>query len=204
MSRPIYTGPLDDARRAFWRERRQGRAGGTLVRLSAPAGQLLWGHSAANTWVALGFALVVAAAGWWFGGRRFDPGLWPLWLLAAVFALVVLFNLAYRESFTLDTLARRWHYRRGWGGAIRHETDAFDGEYGLAGLCLKEFRRPMPNRDSVWVLRLEFADGVRFVDLGGIRFAAQFDAARTEAETVTKATGLPLTLQPLEEIPSAP
>lgn len=199
MRRPIFAGPLDDTLRALWRHGRQGRAGGTLVRLSAPAGQLVWGRPAADAWIALGMALAAAGLAWGLGGGRFDRAYWPLWLLAAVFALATSVKLFFQESFTLDTLARRWHYRRGWGGALRHETDAFDGTYGLAGLCLRQFRRPLPNNDSVWALRLEFADGVRHIDLGGIRFEIQFADARAEAETVAMATGLPLRILPLGE-----
>lgn len=189
-----FSGPLSEAKRQFWRMTRKNRSGGKLPVLDAPAGQLAWGAERGLMLAgSLGLALIFAALAWLLGGRRVDTSLWPLWAMVGAFLLGSIVNLLFVERFVLDTQARRWHYRRGWrGGRMREEGGPFAD---LAGWTLEEFRRPLPNRGTVWVLVLEFADGLRFADLGDPMCDAS--EAHAEARRVTTASGLPLTEKPL-------
>lgn len=186
----MFVGPLSVTKRQLWQDRRYGQRAGRLLPLDVPHGRLAWGHPPATNLFVLVMLAMFALGAWLLGGMRFDAGLWPLWAMAGVFALTLIANLLFDERLEIDTLARRWCYRRGWHGVrIREEGGGFED---LAGLTLKEFKRPLPNEGTVWVLALDFADGLRFCDLGNPMFAA--DEAHEEAQRVAGATGLPLNI----------
>ena len=189
-----FSGPLSETKRQFWGMARKNRSGGKLPVRDAPVGQLAWGAERGPMLAgSLGPALVFAALAWLLGGWRVDTRLWPLWAMAGAFLLGSIVNLLFVERFVLDTQARRWHYRRGWRGIrVREEGGPFAD---LSGWTLEEFRRPLPNCGTTWVLVLEFADGLRFADLGGPMYDTA--EAHTEARRVTIASGLPLREKPL-------
>jgi len=188
-----FVGPLSEAKRQLWQISRKGPRGGRLLPLDGPLGRLAWGHPPGTNLAVLILMALFAAGAWILGGRRFDASLWPLWAMAGVFALTLLANLLFDERLEIDAHARRWRYRRGWRGVrLREEGGGFDD---LAGLTLKEFARPLPNQGTVWVLTLEFADGLRYCDLGNPMFTA--DQARAEAQRVAAASGLRLTVEAL-------
>ena len=196
MTRRIFTGPLGQAGRELWRLSRASRTHKRLLRLDSSAGLLAWGHPWDTQIIVSLMALGFASASWFLGGRRFDAGLWPLWAMAGVFAAVGLANLAFHERFTLDIQRRRWRYRRGWFGKAGVEEGPFKD---LAGITLEEYRRPALNGGTIWHLSVDFADGVRFVTIENPWYSGEEEAARAEARRVADASGLPLTIKPLED-----
>jgi hypothetical protein len=183
-----YTGAADEDQARLWRLARNGPRGARWEPLAAPPGVIAWGHGHANSLIAAALAALIAAGAWFTGGQRFDPGVWPLWLFAALALAVVPLNLAFRERFELDARARRWRYQRGWLGNLQVEGGGYET---LTGLVLQRIHASSVDRElDFHVVVLEFADGLRFRDLSPRIYPVE--AARAEAARIAQASGLPL------------
>jgi hypothetical protein len=125
---------------------------------------------------------------WGLAGGRFDAAYWPLWLGAAICALLLLVGLSFVERFTLDANARRWRYQRGWRGWVREESGSF-GDF--SGFVLEDFLSNIHAPETLYVVLLDFADGYRFFH-PTLSFRS-LDEARAEAQELARTCGLPLT-----------
>lgn len=190
----LFAGPLSETTRRLWQLKRRGGRRGHLVPLQGPTSVLIWGHPPSTKIVILGVMAAFAAVAWLLGQGQPGVSVWPLWAMLAIFGLTLVANALFDERLSLDLRRQRWCYRRGWRLIrVREESGGFED---LAGLTLEELRRPLFNPGTAWVLALDFTDGVRFCDLGQVLYSEE--RARAEATRVAEATGLPLTIAPLE------
>lgn len=183
----LYSGELTAFRKKLWRMARHQRNQSPLYPLRAPQGLHVWGNPLWEVWmmVATGtaFALVALAVSEW----RYDPNAWPLWLGVSVCVLVLLYQISFVERFTLDTLRRRWHYRRGFRWNVREESGGFDE---LSHFEIHSQRWNMLQRSKLlYGASLEFADGYRFFP--AVLGDASLDAVRSKTEVLARACGLP-------------
>jgi hypothetical protein len=184
----IYSGELSDTRKKLWQLARQHRDRAPLYRLRATSGQFVWGHPVWKIYGLAGITMALVVVALVLSGGRFDASYWPLWLAAGVSALILLAGFLFVERFTLDTLTRRWSYRRGWRWDIKEENGGFDE---LAGFKLFSHQRSVLQPELLYGATLEFADGYRFFHavLANLSLAA----ARSEVQELARACGLPLT-----------
>lgn len=186
----IYCGELTELRKTLWRVRRLEKTPGRapLHRLQSPSGTLIWGHPMWKLYALVLTLLVFAGVAWGLAGGHFDPAYWPLWMGAAICALLLLVGVLFVERFTLDANARRWRYQRGWRGRVREESGSFDD---FSGFVLEDFLFNIHAPKILYVVLLDFADGYRFFH-PTLSFRS-LDEARAEAQSLARTCGLPLT-----------
>lgn len=183
----IYSGELSELDKKLWRMARHQRNRSPLYSLTAPAGQYVWGNPIWEVWMLLatgtGFALTALAVSGW----RFNSGAWPLWLGVGVCVLVLPYQLSFVDRFTLDTLQRRWHYRRGFRWHVKEEGGGFED---LSHFKLTSQRLSVLQSDPVYAASLEFADGYRFFP--AVLGNRSLERVRARAATLSRACGLPV------------
>lgn len=187
-SQNIYNGELSDTRKKLWQLARQHRDRAPLYRLRATSGLFVWGHPAWKIYGLAGITLALVVVALVLSGGSFDASYWVLWLAAGVSAVFLLTGFLFVERFMLDTLTRRWSYRRGWRWRIKEEGGGFEE---LAGFKLFSHQRSVLQPELLYGATLEFSDGYRF--FYAVLANLSRDAARSEAQELARACGLPLT-----------